>query len=89
MVNNDLPLLWSATEATWMRPRVAAAEFMANCIARLQGCMPRVLVVGVGFKPAQRVIDCCPGVAFAKELHDRDCRSLVFYDPLVEQSQLP
>ncbi|KAF2170931.1 hypothetical protein M409DRAFT_51170 [Zasmidium cellare ATCC 36951] len=89
MANNDLPLLRSATEATWTRPQLAAAEFMANCKDRLGGRAPRVLVIGVGFKPGQRVIDCSPGVAFAKELQDRGCQELVFYDPLVEQSQLP
>lgn len=89
MANNDLPLLRSATEATWARPQVAARDFIAECKQRLNEHLPRVLVIGMGFKPGQRVIDCSPGVAFAKELCNRGCQNVVFYDPLVEQTQLP
>ncbi|KAH9810770.1 UDP-N-acetyl-D-mannosamine 6-dehydrogenase [Teratosphaeria destructans] len=87
MANNELPLLRQATENMWTRPAMQAREFLAEC--RRNSPAPRVLIVGMGFKPGQRVTDCSPSVAFAQELVELGCRDLQFYDPLVEQSQLP
>lgn len=84
MANNELPILRCATDATWARPRIAARHFLAN-----SGIAARVLVIGVGFKPGEKVIDCSPAVAFAEELQSLGCLELVFYDPLVEQERLP
>lgn len=84
MANNELPLLRYATDATWARPRVAAKKFL-----KASDELPRVLVIGVGFKPGEKVVDCSPAVAFMDELRSLGCEELAFYDPLVEQSQLP
>jgi len=87
MANNTLPVLQRATEDTWARPGKEAREFLANCLE--VGPIPRVLVIGVGFKPGESVISCSPAVAFATELKALGCTDLAFYDPLVEQKQLP
>ncbi|CZT14690.1 related to UDP-N-acetyl-D-mannosamine 6-dehydrogenase [Ramularia collo-cygni] len=84
MANNELPLLRCATDATWARPRVAAKKFLAT-----SEVLPRVLVIGVGFKPGEKVVDCSPGVAFAEELKSLGCEEVAFYDPLVEQDRVP
>lgn len=89
MANNDLPLLRSATKATWDRPYALAREFYAAKKSALRGAEPRTLVVGVCFKPGQKVVDCSPGVAFASELKALGSKDLAFYDPLVEQSRVP
>lgn len=87
MVNNDLPVLRRATADTWARPRLFAKEFYKHC--QQLSDQPRILVIGMGFKPGQSVISCSPGVAFADELQNLGCHGLAFYDPLVSQSQLP
>lgn len=84
MANNELPVLRCATDATWARPRIAAKKFLAET-----DYTPRVLVIGVGFKPGEKVIDCSPAVAFAEELQTLGCEGVAFYDPLVEQERLP
>lgn len=45
---------------------------------------PRILVVGIGFKPGQSVLSCSPGLAFAERLKHLGCERLAFYDPLVD-----
>ncbi|KXS99322.1 hypothetical protein AC578_6752 [Pseudocercospora eumusae] len=87
MVNNDLPVLRRATADTWARPRLAARKFFQVC--KQANEEPRILVIGMGFKPGQSVISCSPGVAFADELQNLGCHGLAFYDPLVEQAQIP
>jgi nucleotide sugar dehydrogenase len=88
MANNELPLLRQATETTCARPRVEARAFFDEYKVQI-GRAPRVLVVGMGFKPGQSVIDCSPAVDFADELKGLGCGDLAFYDPLVQQEQLP
>ncbi|GAB7361422.1 hypothetical protein MBLNU230_g1478t1 [Neophaeotheca triangularis] len=88
MANNSLPLLQLATENSWERPHAIAREFFKEAECKL-GRAPRVLVVGMGFKPGQDVIDCSPAVAFAEELNTLSCGALAFHDPLVKQEQLP
>ena len=51
--------------------------------------MPRVLIVGVGFKPGQSVTSCSPSLSFAQQLLLLGCEKLAFYDPLVPQSAVP
>lgn len=88
MANNNLPLVQQTTDAAWSRPRLIAYDFLTQCKKRIGG-VPRILVIGMGFKPGQSVIDCSPAVAFAQELLTQGCDDLAFYDPLVAQSQLP
>ncbi|KAK4629317.1 UDP-N-acetyl-D-glucosamine 6-dehydrogenase [Fulvia fulva] len=88
MANNSLPLLQQATDATWNRPRLIARDFLSQC-KKHAGGTTRILVVGMGFKPGQSVVDFSPAVAFAEELLDAGCDSLAFHDPLVAQEQLP
>lgn len=49
---------------------------------------PRILVVGVGFKPGQSVLSCSPGLSFAEQLRDLGCERLAFYDPLVSEKDV-
>lgn len=84
MANNELPLLRCATNATWARPRIAASKFLDK-----YDVLPRVLVIGVGFKPGEKVVDCSPAVAFAEELQSLGCKEVAYYDPLVEQDRVP
>lgn len=88
MANNELPLLQQATERMWARPHVIARD-MHKGLERKLGRAPRVLVIGIGFKPGQSVISCSPAVAFAEELSTLRSEGLAFYDPLVQQEQLP
>ncbi|KAF1836540.1 hypothetical protein BDW02DRAFT_474065, partial [Decorospora gaudefroyi] len=50
---------------------------------------PRVLVVGVGFKPGESVLSHSPGLVFAKALQNLGYSQLAFYGPLVLQDQVP
>lgn len=50
---------------------------------------PRLLVVGVGFKPGQKVLSCSPGLSFAQTLRDMGCSRLTFHDPLVDGGDVP
>lgn len=50
---------------------------------------PRVLVVGVGFKPGQKVLSCSPGIALMKHLLQEWDVDVVFADPLVGEEQVP
>ncbi|KJZ76506.1 hypothetical protein HIM_04235 [Hirsutella minnesotensis 3608] len=59
IANNDFPLLESATERMRNRPAVIAQR----AIRRLSGISwPRVLVVGMGFKPGQSHLANSPGL---------------------------
>ncbi|KAK8240853.1 UDP-N-acetyl-D-mannosamine 6-dehydrogenase [Phyllosticta capitalensis] len=62
----------------------ASASTSANHHHRHAAAPPRILVVGLGFKPGQSVLSCSPGVAFAERLRKLGCSRLAFYDPLVQ-----
>jgi UDP-N-acetyl-D-mannosaminuronate dehydrogenase len=83
MSTSNLPLLRLATTQTWDRPRLAAQTLLRD----LQHSVfnPRILIIGVGFKPGERVVSCSPAVAFADEMKKLGVKGLAFYDPLVEQ----
>lgn len=89
LANNDLPLLQHAAVRTHQRPRAIARKvfdaFIESC-AIVQA--PRVLIVGVGFKPGQSVLSYSPGISLAKGLEEEGCESISFYDPLVAQNQV-
>ncbi|KAG9605238.1 UDP-N-acetyl-D-mannosamine 6-dehydrogenase, partial [Aureobasidium melanogenum] len=88
--NPNLPVLKRATKLMRNRPAALAKKLHRRCAARA-ACPtgPRILVVGIGFKPGQSVLSYSPGLAFATELQRLGCSRLVFYDPLVEQAQVP
>lgn len=50
---------------------------------------PRVLVVGVGFKPGQSNLTNSPGLKVAQTLHTSGKVEIMFADPFVEQSAIP
>ena len=87
---NHLPVLERATRLMWSRPKKLARKFHRRCLsegdAHRVSIMPRILIVGVGFKPGQAVISCSPGLSFADHLNSSGCSRLAFYDPLVSQA---
>lgn len=91
LVNNELPILEHAARRMWSRPAKFASDLHLQCLealksrgkSRAKG--PRVLVVGVAFKPGQSVISCSPGLMFARAMEDLGCDSLMYLDPLVPQ----
>ncbi|KAK7756175.1 hypothetical protein SLS62_001767 [Diatrype stigma] len=50
---------------------------------------PRILVVGVGFKPGQSNLTNSPGLKVAQTLHNSGKVEVMFVDPFVEQSAIP
>jgi nucleotide sugar dehydrogenase len=94
-VNCHLPVLETSSTLMAKRPAKLAKQFFALVCGNLEGqsalkvCQPRILVVGLGFKPGQSSIVESPGVAFAKELEHLDCASLDYYDPLVAPTAVP
>ncbi|OJD40438.1 udp-n-acetyl-d-mannosamine 6-dehydrogenase [Diplodia corticola] len=86
--NRNLPVLEKATAKMWQRPARIARGFHRRTSSAQKGAPPRILVVGMGFKPGQSVLSCSPGVAFAEKLHSLGCARLAFYDPLVSKEHL-
>lgn len=85
----DLPILEHSTKLMRNRPAKLAREMHEHCsstkFASTPDLHPRVLVIGVGFKPGQSVLSHSPGLDFASELKNLGCDRLAFYDPLVPQ----
>jgi nucleotide sugar dehydrogenase len=89
LANNNLPLLQEAAVRMHDRPRAIARKmFDAYIESTVVVRAPRVLVVGVGFKPGQSVLSYSPGIALARGLEEEGCYGLQFYDPLVSQDQV-
>ncbi len=90
--NKNLPVLERATKLMWARPKKLARKFHRRSISDptndRNGVLPRILVVGVGFKPGQSVLSNSPGLSFAQRLNDTGCARLAFYDPLVSQDKV-
>lgn len=96
-----LPLLERATKMMKQRPYRLAKSFHRRVLlemAKRQRIsvsdvagrrLPRVLLVGIGFKPGQSVLSHSPGLAFATALHSIGCEHVSFYDPLVDTDALP
>jgi nucleotide sugar dehydrogenase len=85
--NNHLPVLKHAAELMGDRPAKLARELYAERSVFTGKRSLRVLIIGVAFKPGQSVISYSPGFAFSKAMLSLGCKSLMFYDPLVPQSQ--
>lgn len=88
--NPNLPVLKRATKLMRSRPATLAKKLHRRCASRaVHPAGPRILVVGLGFKPGQSVLSYSPGLSFATELNRLGCSNLSFYDPLVEQHAVP
>ncbi|KAH8665306.1 hypothetical protein BGZ61DRAFT_139526 [Ilyonectria robusta] len=88
--NSKFPLLSAATEAMWRRPADIAAraiETLEN--AGLGKSQPRVLVVGVGFKPGQSTLSNSPGLDIIKSLAVSSKVDVSFADTMVTQEMVP
>ena len=100
--NNHLPVLEMATNMMQHRPHRMAQDFRYRCMPNYpilntdeppsplpEPCaLPRILVVGVAFKPGQSVTSGSPALSFAKSMSDNGCERLAFYDPLVDDEKL-
>ncbi|KAL1612121.1 hypothetical protein SLS60_000344 [Paraconiothyrium brasiliense] len=82
--NKNLPVLEKATAQMRKRPSTKARRFHARVSTSLAGKSPRILIVGIGYKPGQSLLSGSPGLAFAERLRRLGCSRLAFYDPLVE-----
>ncbi|PVI00099.1 UDP-N-acetyl-D-mannosamine 6-dehydrogenase [Periconia macrospinosa] len=86
--NKNLPVLEKATTQMWKRPGAKARMFHARVSAMLKDRAPRILVVGLAYKSGQSLLECSPGVAFAKKLKSMGCSRLAYYDPLVRSEAI-
>jgi nucleotide sugar dehydrogenase len=82
--NPNLPVLEKATAQMWKRPGMKARKLHNRASLALPDRSPRILVVGIGYKPGQSVLSCSPGLAFVKKLRKLGCKRLAYYDPLVQ-----
>lgn len=88
----ELPILEKSTLLMRERPRKLARELhgqVASSNLASTALQPRVLVIGVGFKPGQSVLSHSPSLDFATELNKLGCDRLSYYDPLVAQEAVP
>ena len=92
---SHFPLLQYATEKMSKRPAELADRVMNTLLSKseesLLECMenkPKVLVVGVAFKPGQSLITNSPGVAIITRLLDSWDVYVSFADPLVKEQAL-
>lgn len=89
LANNHLPLLQEAAITMHDRPKMLARKMFDAFVESTETVRaPRVLVVGVGFKPGQSVLSYSPGISLARGLEDEGCTGLRYYDPLVSQKQV-
>ncbi|KAK5989724.1 UDP-N-acetylglucosamine 6-dehydrogenase [Cladobotryum mycophilum] len=88
--NSKFPLLQAASEKMHARP----AEIARRAVDRLysqprDGVLPRVLVVGIGFKVGQSHLVNSPGLELAKSLVVSQKVQVAWADPLVKQDSVP
>ena len=92
--NKHLPILEHATAIMANRPCKLAHRFHKRVVRTLRsnnsdiwpGTMPRILVVGIGFKNGQADVSGSPAIKFAETMHGLGCARLAFYDPLVTKT---
>ena len=96
MTNNKLPVLETATRLMLERPVKRARKIHEECIKSIgvssllgTAWRPRILVVGVGFKPGQSDVSGSPALSLAKEMLNLGCAKLAYYDTLVPQQKVP
>jgi nucleotide sugar dehydrogenase len=92
---SNFPLLQHATEKMAKRPSEVADRVMKALLCKsgdsFRECLrnkPKVLVVGVAFKPGQDLITNSPGVAIINRLLDSWDVHVSFADPLVQDHAL-
>ena len=88
--NSHFPLLRAASDKMNARP----AEIARRTVDRLyaqprEGAQPRVLVVGIGFKPGQSHLANSPGLELTKSLVLTNKVEVTWADPLVAQEAMP
>ena len=81
-VNNNLPLLEHATKTTMQRPQEKARSFCKE-----NTNIENIAVVGIAFKPGQKITANSPAYAFVKSLEEQG-KNITVYDPLVENSDV-
>ncbi|KAF5129851.1 UDP-N-acetyl-D-glucosamine 6-dehydrogenase [Metarhizium anisopliae] len=87
--NNSFPILRAACEKMTRRPGEIAERVVTRLCRRLPFCRPRILVVGMGFKPDQAHLINSPGLELAKSLVLADKVEVSWVDPLVSQASIP
>jgi nucleotide sugar dehydrogenase len=88
--NNAFPLLEAASERMYARPAEIGERIVDLLYSQpTNGVLPRVLVVGMGFKRGQSHLVNSPGLGLAKSLTLSGKVSVSFADPLVGQEILP
>ncbi|POR37519.1 UDP-glucose 6-dehydrogenase [Tolypocladium paradoxum] len=90
LANSEFPLLQAASEKMRRRPLDIAQRAVEKLHTASPDCpRPRVLVVGVGFKPGQAQITNSPGLELAKCLVLTGRVDVAWIDPLVAQEAVP
>ncbi|CCT72887.1 related to Vi polysaccharide biosynthesis protein vipA/tviB [Fusarium fujikuroi IMI 58289] len=88
LANSSFPLLEACSSAMSNRP-AKLAQRLINSLPITER-RPRVLVVGLGFKPGQSQLDNSPGVALVRKLAVSGARiDLSWADALVKQEAVP
>jgi nucleotide sugar dehydrogenase len=91
--NGNFPLLQAATEKMRQRPSMIAQRVLDTLYGDRPhesiNRMPRVLIVGVDFKPGQSSLSNSPGLELAKNLVMLEKMDLHFADSLVKQAAIP
>ncbi|OAA46717.1 Nucleotide sugar dehydrogenase [Beauveria brongniartii RCEF 3172] len=88
--NNDFPLLQRATETMRARPGVLAQRIVKKMAGQCGGgARPKILVIGIGFKPGQAHLANSPGLELAKSLVLSGKVNVVWADTLVPQEAVP
>ncbi|KAI4685840.1 uncharacterized protein J4E88_003677 [Alternaria novae-zelandiae] len=90
----NLPLLQQAHEKMMSRPSRIASQLLATMMEechKKHGSThrPRLLVVGVGFKPGQSDLSHSPGLQLLNYMRQSGEVDLMFCDPLVNQEAIP
>ncbi|KAI4656861.1 uncharacterized protein J4E78_006752 [Alternaria triticimaculans] len=90
----NLPLLQQAHEKMMSRPSRIASQLLATMLDECHKNhgsthRPRLLVVGVGFKPGQSDLSHSPGLQLLNYVRQSGEVDLMFCDPLVNQEAIP
>ncbi|RFU76665.1 nucleotide sugar dehydrogenase [Trichoderma arundinaceum] len=84
--NSEFPLLEAASEKMYVRPAEIGRRVIDILYSKpTNGALPRVLVVGMGFKRGQSHLVNSPGLELAKSLALSEKVKVSFADPLVTQ----
>ncbi|UKZ48461.1 hypothetical protein TrVGV298_002686 [Trichoderma virens] len=87
--NSSFPLLEACSTAMNNRPAKLAQRLLESLPQQEGGKTPRVLVVGMGFKPGQSQLDSSPGVDLVRNLAVSGAVEVMWADALVKQESIP